>query len=122
MLETDEELSDLSDSDFEDIMNATDVLSDEELLSDLNENLKERPQPDPDTAGPSAPKKRPRRPRPNNVKYNELCWTSTELPQPMRRYLFDEQPGVNNVIVQSCDPLEIFEVIVTDEIVDHIVT
>ena len=83
MLETDDELSDLSDSDFEDIMKATDVSSDEALLSDMNENLKEPPQSDPDTAGPSTPKKRPRRPRPNNVKYNELCWTSTELPQPM---------------------------------------
>ena len=49
MLETDDELSDLSDSDFEDIMNATDVSSDEELLSDMNENIKEPPQPDPDT-------------------------------------------------------------------------
>ena len=57
MLETDYELSDLSESDFEDIMNATDVSSDEELLSDINENLNEPPQPDPDTAGPSAPKK-----------------------------------------------------------------
>ena len=38
----------------------------------------------------------------------------------MRRYLFDEHPGVN-VIVQSCHPLEIFELIVRDEIVDHIV-
>ena len=39
----------------------------------------------------------------------------------MRRPLFDRQPCVN-VFVQSCDPLEIFELIVTDEIVDHIVT
>ena len=70
MLETDDELSDLSDSDFEDIMNTTDVSSDEEILKHMNENLKEPPQPDPDTAGP--PKKRPR-PRPNNVKYCELC-------------------------------------------------
>ena len=62
----------------------------------MNENLKEPPQPDPDTAGP--PKKRPR-PRPNNVKYCELCWTSTKPPQPMRKHLFHEQPGVNNVIV-----------------------
>ena len=38
----------------------------------------------------------------------------------MRRYLFDGQPGVND-IVQSCDLLEIFELIVTDEIIDHIV-
>ena len=57
MLETDYELSDLSESDFEDIMNATDVSSDKELLSDINENLNEPPQPDPDTAGRSAPKK-----------------------------------------------------------------
>ena len=57
MLETDYELSDLSESDFEDIMNATDVSSDEELLSDINENLNEPPQPDPDTAGSSALKK-----------------------------------------------------------------
>ena len=49
MLETDDELSDLSDSDFEDIMDVTDVSSDEELLSDMNENIKEPPQPDPDT-------------------------------------------------------------------------
>ena len=39
----------------------------------------------------------------------------------MRRHLFDRQPCVN-VFVQSCDPLEIFELIITDEIVDHIVT
>ena len=39
----------------------------------------------------------------------------------MIRHSFDGKPGVN-VIVQSCDPLEIFELIVTDEIVDHIVT
>ena len=36
-------------------------------------------------------------------------------------YLFDGQPGVN-FIVQSCDSLEFFELIVTDEIVDHIAT
>ena len=59
MLETDDELSDLSDSDFEDIVDATDALSDEEFSSHMNENLEEPPQPDPDTAGPSAPKKRP---------------------------------------------------------------
>ena len=40
MLETDDELWDLSDLDFKDIMNATDVLSDEKLLSHMNENLK----------------------------------------------------------------------------------
>ena len=34
MLETDSELSDLSDSDFKDIMDATDVLSDEEFLDE----------------------------------------------------------------------------------------
>ena len=39
----------------------------------------------------------------------------------MRRHLFDGQSCVN-YIVQSCDLLEIFELIVTDEIVDHIVT
>ena len=61
-----------------------------------------RPQPDPDTAGSSAPKKRPR-PRLNNAKkakkgsdkYDELCWTSTEHPQPIRRHLSGGQPGVN---------------------------
>ena len=67
MSETDYDPSYSSDSDFEDIMNTTGVSSDEELLPDMNENLKEPPQPDPDTAGPSAPKKRPR-PTPNNVK------------------------------------------------------
>ena len=40
MLETDDELWDLSDLDFKDIMNATDVSSDEKLLSHMNENLK----------------------------------------------------------------------------------
>ena len=39
----------------------------------------------------------------------------------MRKHSSDGQPGVN-VIVQSCDPLENFELIVTDEIVDHTVT
>ena len=34
MLETESELSDLSDSDFKDIMDATDVLSDEEFLDE----------------------------------------------------------------------------------------
>ena len=61
-----------------------------------------RPQPDPDTAGSSTPKKHPR-PRSNNAKkakkgtdkYDELRWTSTEPPQPIRRHLFDGQPGVN---------------------------
>ena len=128
MLETDDELSDLSDSDFEDIVDATDALSDEEFSSHMNENLEEPPQPDPDTAGPSAPKKRPRT-RPNNAKkakkgsnkYNELSWTSIAPPRPMRKHSSDGQPGVN-VIVQSCDPLENFELIVTDEIVDHTVT
>ena len=94
----------------------------------MNENLKNPPQPDPDTAGPSATKKCPW-PRPNNAKkakkgsdiYNKLCWTSTEPPQPMRRYLFDGKPGVDD-IVQSCNLLEIFELIITDEIVNHIVT
>ena len=94
----------------------------------MNENLKNPPQPDPDTAGPSATKKCPW-PRPNNAKkakkvsdiYNKLCWTSTEPPQPMRRYLFDGKPGVND-IVQSCNLLESFELIITDEIVNHIVT
>ena len=37
------------------------------FLSDINENLKQPPQLDPDTAGSSAPKKHPR-PRPNNAK------------------------------------------------------
>ena len=31
-------------------------------------------------------------------KYNELCGTSTELPQPMRRHLLDEQLGVNFIV------------------------
>ena len=39
----------------------------------------------------------------------------------MRRYLFDGKPGVD-AIVQSCNLLEIFELIITDEIVNHIVT
>ena len=39
----------------------------------------------------------------------------------MRRYLFDGKPGVND-IVQSCNLLESFELIITDEIVNHIVT
>ena len=132
ILETDDELSNLSDSDFEDIMDAIDVSSDEEFSSDMNENLEKSPQPDPDIAGPSAPMTRSRT-RPNNAKkyndkynkhndkYNELSWTSTEPPQPRRRHSFDGRPGIN-VIVQSCDPLEIFELIVTDEIVDHIAT
>ena len=34
MLETESDLSDLSDSDFKDIMDATDVLSDEEFLDE----------------------------------------------------------------------------------------
>lgn len=51
--------------------------------------------------------------------YNELCWISTEPPQPMRRHLSDGQPGVS-AIVEICDPLEFFELIVADEIVDHI--
>ena len=55
MLETGDELSDLSDSDFENVMDATDVSSDEEFSSDINENHEEPPQPDQDTAGPSAP-------------------------------------------------------------------
>ena len=55
MLETGDELSDLSDSDFEDGMDATDGSSNEEFSSDMNENHREPPQPDPDTAGPSAP-------------------------------------------------------------------
>ena len=67
MLETDDQLSELSDQDFEDIMDATDVSSDEEFPSDMNENLEQPPQPDPDTAGNSAPKKRPTT-RPNNAK------------------------------------------------------
>ena len=86
------------------------------------------PQPDPDTAGASVPKKRPRT-RPNNAKkgkkgsdkYNQLCWTSTEPPQPMRIHSSDWQSGVND-IVQSCDLLESFELILSDEIVDYIVT
>ena len=122
MLETDDELSDLSDSDLEDILDATDVSSDEEFLDE------EPAQPYPDTAGSSAPKKHPRT-RPNNTKkakkgsdrYYELYWTSTEPPPPMWRHLFDGLPVLNN-IVQSCDLLKIFEIIVTDEIVDHIVT
>ena len=84
MLETDDELSDLSDSDLEDILDATDVSSDEEFLD------QEPAQPYPDTAGSSAPKKHPRT-RPNNTtkakkgsdRYYELYWTSTEPPPPM---------------------------------------
>ena len=84
-------------------MDATDVSSDEEFPSDMNENLEQTPQPDPDTAGNSAPKKRPTT-RPNNAKkakkgsdkYNELCWTATEPPQPMGRNLSDGRPGVND--------------------------
>ena len=90
MLETDGELSDLSDSDFEDIMDATDVSSDEKF------SVEEPRQPDPDTSGPSAPKKRART-RSNNAKkakkglhkYSELCWTSTEPWQDI--YLMDSQ-------------------------------
>ena len=37
----------------------------------------------------------------------------------MRRHLSDGQPGVS-AIVEICDPLEFFELIVADEIVDHI--
>ena len=40
MSETDDELSDLSESDFEDIMDATDVSSNEEFLSDMNDHNK----------------------------------------------------------------------------------
>ena len=39
----------------------------------------------------------------------------------MRRHLFDRQPGVND-IVQSCDLLKMFKLIVTDKIVDDIGT
>ena len=62
----------------------------------------EWPQQDPDILPASLTKKR-FRPRPNNAKktkkgsdkYKELCCTSTEPPQPMRRHLFDRQPCVN---------------------------
>ena len=40
MLETDDEPSDLSDSDFEDVMDATDVSSDEEFSSDMNDHTR----------------------------------------------------------------------------------
>ena len=40
LLEIDGELSDLSDSDFEDIINVTDVSSDEEFSSDMNDHSK----------------------------------------------------------------------------------
>ena len=45
MLETDDELSGLSDWDFEDIMNTTGVSPEEEFSSDINENLEDQPQP-----------------------------------------------------------------------------
>ena len=87
LLETDDELSDLSDSDFEDIMDATDKSSDERFSSYMNENLEEPPQLDPYTAGSSALKKRPRR-RPNNAKNAKV-----QIPEPfeplqlMRRHI-----------------------------------
>ena len=49
-----------------------------------------------------------------NQKYLQIC-------EDMRRHIFDGQSCVND-IVQSCDLLKIFELIATDEIVDHIVT
>ena len=75
-------------------MNTTGVSPEEEFSSDINENLEDQPQPDPDTVHSSTPKKRSRL-RPNNAikdkkdsdKYNQLCWASTEPPQPMRRHI-----------------------------------
>ena len=56
----------------------------------------------------------------NKNKYTELSWMSTESSD-YEETFFSVQPGVHNT-VKSCEPLEIFESIVTDELIDHVAT
>ena len=56
----------------------------------------------------------------NKNKYTELSWMSTECSD-YEETFFIVKPGVHNT-VKSCEPLEIFESIVTDEIIDHVAT
>lgn len=56
----------------------------------------------------------------NKNKYTELSWMSTESSD-YEETFFIVKPGVHNT-VKSCEPLEIFESIVTDEIIDHVAT
>ena len=131
MLESDEDLSDLSDSDLEDILDATDVSSEEEIVDSDPEIPNVQPQPVNDTESDDEPPPPPvnvakKPPRPVNKakkardRYSNLSWTPAEPDNPMGRHNFDREPKVN-VIVDSIEPIDIFELIVTDDIVDHIV-
>jgi len=105
----------LSDSEFEDIMNATDVSSEDEsvdLASEIPEppqpviddtQFDEEPPPAPAAAASCATKKRPRpvnKAKKAKDKYGDLSWTAAEPENPMRRHSFDGEPSVN-VIVDS---------------------
>ena len=119
MSETDDELSDLSDSDFEDIMDATDVSSDEEFLSDMNDHNKiliycwllyQRNVLDQDQITLKKLRK---------VQINTKNYVAHRL---NLRSPWEDIYLTDSHVSMFLFLLEIFELIVTDEIVDHIVT
>ena len=119
MSETDDELSDLSDSDFEDIMDATDVSSDEEFLSDMNDHNKiliycwllyQKNVLDQDQITLKKLRK---------VQINTKNYVAHRL---NLRSPWEDIYLTDSHVSMFLFLLEIFELIVTDDIVDHIVT
>ena len=101
MLETDGDPWDSSKFEFEN-MDATDVSSDDEPLSESSENNEKLPESAPVPSGSSsASKKSLKRKTSIAKKAKKRCdklETSTGLPQAMKRHFFSEQPDLHNII------------------------
>ena len=128
-LQSDDELSDLSDSDYDDNLDATDLSSDssesgnDEEMIHLSVNTDE---PGPSTSNKrktvsnTGPKQRKRAAK-NISKYSNVKWTETEPTPAMRRHEFvGDEPGVTEHVTSN-EPIDIFEIFVTDDLIELIV-
>ncbi|XP_065673943.1 piggyBac transposable element-derived protein 4-like [Hydra vulgaris] len=97
MLESDEEISDCSSSDFDDVIDGTDISTEEDSDDDIQRMTTRK------------------------IKVmDNLCWTKCKPVSGMCRQIFHSEPGVHESVT-SDDPLETFELLFTNELIDMIV-
>ena len=122
MLESDEEISDCSSSDFDDVIDGTDISTEEDSDDDMEKSIAENNQ-----SIVTQPvsfvvpiKKRKRMTTKKTKVMDNLCWTKCKPVPGMCRQIFHSEPGVHESVT-SDDPLEIFELLFTNELIDMIV-
>ncbi|XP_065652095.1 piggyBac transposable element-derived protein 4-like [Hydra vulgaris] len=122
MLESDEEISDCSSSDFDDVIDGTDISTEEDSDDDMEKSIAENNQ-----SIVTQPvsfvvpiKKRQRMTTKKTKVMDNLCWTKCKPVSSMCRQIFHSEPGVHESVT-SDDPLEIFELLFTNELIDMIV-